>query len=124
MECWFCQRVNVLQSNSSDRKGKAKAAIFPLEGTKDNFKCKFCGNRNLRDRVSPGNAMLSVHLMRYMWYFAGGKLKLKLAGDVQSRFQFSFLDGQYVIVFLTICRSLTHDPVFQTLRRARPQLAV
>ncbi|GHJ85705.1 hypothetical protein NliqN6_2107 [Naganishia liquefaciens] len=50
MECWFCQRVNVLQSNSSDRKGKAKAAIFPLEGTKDNFKCKFCGNRNLRDR--------------------------------------------------------------------------
>lgn len=56
MECWFCQQVNILDASSSEAgrtgKGKAKEPMFPLEGTRNNFRCQFCGNRNLRDRVS------------------------------------------------------------------------
>lgn len=48
-ECWFCQQVNALPTSSQPVE---TAPLFPLEGTPNNFTCRFCGNRNLRDMVS------------------------------------------------------------------------
>ena len=113
MECWFCQQVNVLGTIASDRKGKAKEPMFPLEGTKNNFRCQFCGNRNLRDRVSLNNVIALPRSSFSIWHHEGGKNLLKLAGDVRSRFPFSFLDGQYVDLPLWICRSQTNESLFR-----------
>lgn len=84
--------MNVLGPIASDRKGKAKEPMFPLEGTKNNFRCQFCGNRNLRDRVSLDNAIIIFRNSFSVRHHEGRKSLLKLAGDVRSRFQFSFLD--------------------------------
>lgn len=52
-ECWFCQQNNSLPTSSETIAAGQTVPLFPLEGTPNNFICRFCGNRNLRDMVSP-----------------------------------------------------------------------